>query len=100
MQLLRENTAFFRAAITEAGFSPLDGDTPIVPIIIGETADAIRMSELLLDEGIFVTGFGFPVVPQGTARLRCQISASHTRTDLEFAVSAIRKIGLATGVIK
>jgi glycine C-acetyltransferase len=100
VQLLRENTAFFRAAITEAGFSPLDGDTPIVPIIIGETADAIRMSELLLDEGIFVTGFGFPVVPQGTARLRCQISASHTRTDLEFAVSAIRKIGLATGVIK
>jgi glycine C-acetyltransferase len=100
VQLLRENTAFFRAAITEAGFSPLDGDTPIVPIIIGETADAIRMSELLLDEGIFVTGFGFPVVPQGTARLRCQISASHTRADLEFAVSAIRKIGLATGVIK
>lgn len=100
VQLLRENTAFFRAAITEAGFSPLDGDTPIVPIIIGETADAIRMSELLLDEGIFVTGFGFPVVPQGTARLRCQISASHTRADLECAVSAIRKIGLATGVIK
>lgn len=100
VHLLRENTAFFRAAITEAGFSPLDGDTPIVPIIIGETADAIRMSELLLDEGIFVTGFGFPVVPQGTARLRCQISASHTRADLECAVSAIRKIGLATGVIK
>jgi glycine C-acetyltransferase len=100
VQLLRENTAFFRAAITEAGFSPLDGDTPIVPIIIGETADAIRMSELLLDEGIFVTGFGFPVVPQGTARLRCQISASHSRADLEFAVKAIRGVGLKTGVIK
>jgi glycine C-acetyltransferase len=97
---LRENAAYFRAAIKEAGFSPLDGDTPIVPIIIGETADAIRMSEMLLDEGIFVTGFGFPVVPQGTARLRCQISASHTRDDLDYAVRAIRKVGLQAGVIK
>jgi len=97
---LRENAQYFRAAIIEAGFSPLAGDTPIVPIIVGETADAIRMSEMLLDEGIFVTGFGFPVVPQGTARLRCQISASHTRDDLDYAVRAIRKVGLAAGVIK
>jgi glycine C-acetyltransferase len=96
---LRENAAYFRAAIKEAGFNPLPGDTPIVPIIIGETADAIRMSEMLLDEGIFVTGFGFPVVPQGTARLRCQISAAHTRSDLDQAVSAIRRVGLAAGVI-
>ncbi len=97
---LREHTLYFRAAIREAGFNPLDGDTPIVPIIIGETADAIRMSELLLDEGVFVTGFGFPVVPQGTARLRCQISAAHSRDDLDFAVRAIRKVGLAAGVIR
>ena len=97
---LRENARYFRAAIREAGFSPLDGDTPIVPIIIGETADAIRMSELLLAEGIFVTGFGFPVVPHGTARLRCQISAAHTREDLDHAVRSIRKVGLATGVLK
>ena len=96
---LRENAAYFRQAIREAGFTPLDGDTPIVPIIIGETADAIRMSDLLLDEGIFVTGFGFPVVPQGAARLRCQISAAHTRADLDHAVRAIRKVGLKTGVI-
>lgn len=97
---LHENARYFRAAIREAGFSPLEGDTPIVPIIIGETADAIRMSELLLAEGIFVTGFGFPVVPQGTARLRCQISAAHTRDDLDHAVRSIRKVGLATGVIR
>lgn len=96
---LRENAAYFRNAIREAGFNPLEGDTPIVPIIIGETADAIRMSDLLLDEGIFVTGFGFPVVPHGTARLRCQISAAHTRADLDHAVRAIRKVGLKTGVI-
>jgi glycine C-acetyltransferase len=100
VRALRENAAHFRAAIREAGFKPLDGETPIVPIIIGETADAIRMSEMLLDEGIFVTGFGFPVVPHGTARLRCQISAAHTREDLDHAVRAIRKVGLKAGVLK
>ena len=86
-------------AIPEAGFKPLPGDTPIVPIIIGETADAIRMSELLLDEGVFVTGFGFPVVPHGTARVRCQISAAHTRDDLDLAVRAIRKVGRALKLV-
>ena len=98
VQKLRDNAKYFRQAIIEAGFSPLPGDTPIVPIIIGETAHAIRMSELLLDEGIFVTGFGFPVVPHGTARLRCQISAAHSKDDLDRAVRAIagvaRKVGL------
>jgi glycine C-acetyltransferase len=98
VQKLRDNAIYFRQAIIEAGFNPLPGDTPIVPIIIGETAHAIRMSELLLDEGIFVTGFGFPVVPQGTARLRCQISAAHSRDDMDHAVRAItsvaRKVGL------
>ena len=98
VQKLRDNSQYFRQSIIEAGFNPLPGETPIVPIIIGETAQAIRMSEMLLDEGIFVTGFGFPVVPQGTARLRCQISAAHTRDDLDFAVRTIssvaRKVGL------
>ena len=98
VQRLRENSQYFRRSIEEAGFSPLPGETPIVPIIIGETAHAIRMSEMLLDEGIFVTGFGFPVVPQGTARLRCQISAAHSRDDLDYAVRTIasvaRKVGL------
>lgn len=100
VRTLRENAAWFRHAITEAGFHPLEGETPIIPIIVGETADAIRMSELLLDEGIFVTGFGFPVVPHGTARLRCQISAAHTRADLARAVATIRAVGLKTGVLK
>jgi glycine C-acetyltransferase len=97
---LRENAIYFRAAIKEAGFNPLPGETPIVPIIIGETKDAIAMSDALLNEGIFVTGFGFPVVPKGEARLRCQISAAHTRADLDHAVKAIRKVGLKTGVVK
>jgi glycine C-acetyltransferase len=89
---LRENSEFFRGAVREAGLNPLPGDTPIVPIIVGETATAIRMSEMLLDEGIFVTGFGFPVVPQGQARIRCQVSATHTRADLERAVEAIGRV--------
>ena len=96
---LHDNTAWFRAAITEAGFKPLPGDTPIVPIIIGETAAAIAMSDALLAEGIFVTGFGFPVVPHGTARVRCQISAAHSRDDLEFAVQVFKKVGAKLGVI-
>lgn len=98
--MLRENAAFFRNALREAGLKPLDGETPIVPIIIGETADAIRMSAMLLDEGIFVTGFGFPVVPHGTARLRCQVSAAHTREDLDHAVRSIRGVAERVGIVK
>jgi glycine C-acetyltransferase len=95
---LHENTRYFRDAIREAGFSPLPGDTPIVPIIVGETSAAIRMSNLLLDEGVFVTGFGFPVVPRGQARVRCQISAAHSRNDLDRAVAAFRVVGDKLGL--
>jgi glycine C-acetyltransferase len=97
---LKENADYFRNAITEAGFKPLAGETPIVPIIIGETADAIRMSDLMLDEGVFVTGFGFPVVPQGQARVRCQVSAAHSREDLDLAVRAFVRVGKKVGVIR
>jgi glycine C-acetyltransferase len=93
VEQLRANTRQFRDEIIEAGFKPLPGETPIVPIIVGETAAAIQMSDALLDEGVFVTGFGYPVVPQGQARVRCQISASHTRDDIETAVRAFRKAG-------
>ena len=78
---LHENAQWFRNALIEAGFKPLAGETPIIPVILGETSRAIQMSELLLKEGVFVTGFGYPVVPQGQARVRCQISAAHTRED-------------------
>jgi glycine C-acetyltransferase len=97
---LHENSRYFRDSLLGAGLKPLPGETPIVPIIIGETADAIRMSGMLLDEGIFITGFGFPVVPKGTARLRCQVSAAHTRTDLDYAVGAIRKVATRVGILK
>ena len=93
VETLRQNSLYFRAAISEAGFKPLPGETPIIPIIVGETAAAIQMSDMLLDNGVFVTGFGYPVVPQGQARVRCQISASHTRADLDEAVRAFKKVG-------
>ncbi|HET9454555.1 MAG TPA: glycine C-acetyltransferase [Gemmatimonadaceae bacterium] len=90
---LRANTAYFRERIVEAGFKPLPGETPIVPIIVGETSAAIQMSDMLLDEGVFVTGFGFPVVPQGQARIRCQISAAHSTSDLDAAIAAFKTVG-------
>ena len=93
VETLRQNTKYFREQIIEAGFKPLAGETPIVPIIVGETSAAIQMSNMLLDEGVFVTGFGFPVVPQGQARIRCQISAGHSRADLDEAIAAFRKVG-------
>jgi len=90
---LRENARYFRERLLELGFSPLPGETPIIPVILGETAAAIRMSDLLLAEGVFVTGFGYPVVPQGQARVRCQVSAAHSREDLDEALAAFRRVG-------
>ena len=97
---LQQNARYFRDSISEAGFAPLPGDTPIIPIIVGETALAIQMSDMLLDEGVFVTGFGYPVVPQGQARVRCQISASHSRTDLDAAIHAFKKVGARLGIVR
>jgi glycine C-acetyltransferase len=96
---LHQNARYFRQAITEAGFKPLAGETPIVPIIVGETALAIQMSEMMLTEGVFVTGFGYPVVPQGHARIRCQLSAAHSRADLDFAVEVFKKVGRKLGLV-
>jgi glycine C-acetyltransferase len=93
VRTLRENARYFRERLLELGFRPLPGETPIIPVILGETAAAIRMSDLLLAQGVFVTGFGFPVVPQGQARVRCQISAAHTRDDLDEALAAFKQVG-------
>ena len=92
---LRDNTTYFRQQLTSKGITVREGIHPIVPIIIGDTAKAISMSRELLNRGIYVSGFGFPVVPQGQARLRCQISAAHTREHLDKAISAI--VDVATG---
>ncbi|MFI5234242.1 MAG: glycine C-acetyltransferase [Gemmatimonadales bacterium] len=99
VETLRRNTAYFREQLLGLGFKPLAGETPIVPVILGETAMAIQMSDALLHEGVFVTGFGFPVVPQGQARVRCQISAAHTRAHLDQALAAFKKAGRKLGLI-
>ncbi|MDQ2890672.1 MAG: glycine C-acetyltransferase [Gemmatimonadota bacterium] len=99
VETLRENARYFRGRIEEVGFRPLPGETPIVPIIVGETSAAIGMSDMLLAQGVFVTGFGFPVVPKGEARIRCQISAAHSRDDLDNAVAAITSVGRQLGII-
>ena len=96
---LRENARYFRDQLLGLGFKPLAGETPIIPVILGETSAAIRMSNMLLDEGMFVTGFGVPVVPQGQARVRCQVSAAHTRADLDEALAAFKKVGTKLGLI-
>lgn len=99
VQTLRDNAAYFRGKLQELGFKPLEGDTPIIPVIVGETAKAIQVSDMLLDEGVFVTGFGFPVVPKGEARVRCQVSAGHTRQHLDEALAAFKKVGTKLGLI-
>jgi glycine C-acetyltransferase len=90
---LRDNARYYRKAISEAGFKIPHGDHPIVPVIIGDTAKTLAMSKALFEEGVYVSGFGFPVVPQGQARLRCQVSAAHERADLDRAVDAFKKVG-------
>ena len=96
---LRDNAAYFRKAISEAGFQIPHGSHPIVPVIVGDTAKALAMARALLEEGVYVSGFGFPVVPQGQARLRCQVCAAHERADLDRAVDAFKKVGKKFGVI-
>ena len=96
---LHDHARYFRERLVALGFKPLPGETPIVPVILGETAKAIQMSELLLNEGVFVTGFGYPVVPQGHARIRCQLSAAHTRDDLDFALAAFKRVRASLGLI-
>ncbi|MDQ8158353.1 MAG: glycine C-acetyltransferase [Gemmatimonadota bacterium] len=97
---LHDNAAYFRAAIQEAGFHPLPGETPIIPIIVGETALAIKVSEMMLDRGVFVTGFGFPVVPKGEARVRCQVSAAHSKDDLDAVIAAFKDVGKLVGLLR
>ncbi len=92
-------TKQMRDGLTKRGFKPLHGESAIVPLIVGETAFAIKMSQELLKEGIFITGFGFPVVPQGEARLRIQMCASLTDEQINFALDTLEKVGKRLGVI-
>lgn len=87
-QRLRDNTIFFRKEMTKAGFDILPGEHPIVPVMLGDANLAARIAQVMLEKGVYVVSFSYPVVPQGKARIRTQVSAAHTREDLERAVKA------------
>jgi glycine C-acetyltransferase len=89
---LHENVAKMRSGLKNLGYEVLDSPTAILPIIVGDTAEAIRLSNELLQKGIFVIGFGFPVVPEGAARLRIQMSAAHTDEHIERALNAFEEL--------
>ncbi len=95
---LEENTRFFRKEMTDAGFNIAAGDHPIVPVMLGDAALATRFADAMLEHGVYVIGFSYPVVPQGKARIRTQISAAHTRADLERAVAAFVKVKQQLGL--
>jgi glycine C-acetyltransferase len=96
---LHENTQYFRREIVRLGFKIIEGRHPIVPVMLGEAAVAQDMSRELLDEGVYIKGLWYPVVPKGEARLRAQISAAHTHLDLDRALEAFNKVGKRQGVI-
>jgi len=97
---LFENTDFWRDGLEKLGFDLVPGSHPIVPVMLGEANLAQEMAAQLFDEGVFVAGFFFPVVPKGAARIRTQMNAALSRDDLKFALAAFEKVGKATGVIK
>jgi glycine C-acetyltransferase len=96
---LGANAAFLRAELTGLGFRLVAGDHPIIPVMLGDAPLAASMADRLLEEGVYVVGFSYPVVPEGQARIRVQMSAAHTRAELERAVAAFAKVGRALGVI-
>ncbi len=95
---LEQNTRYFRQAMTEAGFNIAPGEHPIVPVMLGEAALAARFADAMLERGVYVIGFSYPVVPQGKARIRTQISAAHTRDDLDRAVKAFVEVKQQLGL--
>ena len=97
---LHDNTAFFRDRLRALGFTLVPSTHPIIPVMLGDASLATAMADRLLEEDIYVVGFSYPVVPKGKARIRVQMSAAHTRPQLERAVSAFGKIGRELGIIK
>jgi glycine C-acetyltransferase len=97
---LFENAAYWRAGLTRLGFDLLPGEHPIIPVMLGEAHLAQDMAARLFDEGVYVSGFFFPVVPRGQARIRTQMNASLTKDDLDRALTAFETAGKAVGVLK
>lgn len=97
---LEENTKYFRAKMAETGFDIIPGEHPITPIMLYDAPLAQQFASRLLEEGIYVIGFFYPVVPKGQARIRVQISAAHNRHHLDTAIAAFTKVGRELGVLK
>ena len=96
---LEENTRYFRKGMTDAGFDIIPGDHPIVPVMLYDAPLSAKFADMMLDEGIYVVGFYYPVVPKGKARIRVQLSAGHEREHLDKAIAAFTKVGKELGVI-
>lgn len=96
---LWDNARYFKEKLGKLGFNTGHSETPITPVIIGNEADTMKFSKALLDAGVYVSGIVFPTVPKGTGRLRCMISASHTKEDLDYAVEQFEKVGKSLGLI-
>jgi glycine C-acetyltransferase len=96
---LWENTRFFKAGLNGLGFDTGISESPVTPVIVGETSTAARMSARLFEQGVFALGIGFPIVPRGKARLRTIVTATHTRDDLQFALDAFAKVGRELGLV-
>jgi glycine C-acetyltransferase len=92
---LHDNTQLFRSSMTELGFDVLPGDHPIVPVMYGDAALAARTADAMLERGIYVIAFSYPVVPKGQARIRTQMSAAHSRSDIERAIAAFTDVRTA-----
>ena len=97
---LKANSNYFREKMSALGFTLLPGEHPIIPVMLGDARLASEMSDRLLQEGIYVVGFSFPVVPRGQARIRTQMSAAHDREHLDRAIAAFEKVGRELGVIE
>jgi glycine C-acetyltransferase len=98
--MIREHTELFRSRLVALGFRMIPGPHPIIPIMLGDASLATRMADRLLEEGIYVIGFSYPVVPKGEARVRVQMSAAHTRDQLHQALQAFEKVGKEVGIIQ
>jgi glycine C-acetyltransferase len=98
LQQLRDNTARFRRGVEAIGLRPLEGESAIVPVVVGETAVAIRFSDMLIERGVYVTGFGYPIVPEGTARVRAQLSAALSDEQIDTALAAFSEVAAELGL--
>ncbi|MDD3093342.1 MAG: aminotransferase class I/II-fold pyridoxal phosphate-dependent enzyme, partial [Clostridia bacterium] len=92
IESLHKKVKYIKQRLHEEGFEPLEGDSAIVPIIVKETSKAIKIAKAMLDKNVYVTGFGFPVVPEGTARIRIQVSDALSYEDIDYAVKAFKEV--------